>query len=374
MSQDPNRPTDDESQMPKQPTRQQAEQGHEESETQLADPASSTEIELADKQENPYSITSPDSSLKPLVDPYEAAQNPEAYKNPPQQKEITTPIASGYNMPPQSGYGYADMPPQSGYEYGSPPPQSGYGPYNDVQPTAGFVFTGTGPGAPGQVALTPLPLRQALQQLFKQYIHILTHPSSRTFDGELRKASWNIVWMQILIMAIGGAVISLIAGLLRLAIFGPTIKSAGTIGASTLQTITTVTSSLAVIAIAPLSFFAGTGIIYLAAKAFRGQGTFLVQSYATLLYQVPLRLISSVLTALFLFIPVAGTYIGYVVAFAIGILEIIMCIFQVKSSHRLSTGRAVGAVLIPYGILLLILVLCGVLLIATIVTTNRLQP
>src|SRR5436309_7161671 len=46
--------------------------------------------------------------------------------------------------------------------------------------------------------VTPLPLAQAIQALPRQYFRVLTKPSVATFAEEMGKASWNIVWVQLI--------------------------------------------------------------------------------------------------------------------------------------------------------------------------------
>src|SRR4051794_4248282 len=46
--------------------------------------------------------------------------------------------------------------------------------------------------------VTPLPLAQAIRALPRQYFRAVTKPSVVTFSEEMGKASWNIVWVQLI--------------------------------------------------------------------------------------------------------------------------------------------------------------------------------
>ena len=46
--------------------------------------------------------------------------------------------------------------------------------------------------------VTPLPLAQANRALPRQYFRVLTKPSVVTFAKEMGKASWNMVWVQLI--------------------------------------------------------------------------------------------------------------------------------------------------------------------------------
>ena len=138
---------------------------------------------------------------------------------------------------------------------------------------------------------------------------------ARTFAEEMGKASWDIVWIQLLIYAVLGALLSFLASLIspnRYNFAGS--SSTATLPPATLQAITLGTS-FGLIILVPLGFFIGVGIIYLIAKAFKGSGTFLQQSYTNLLVGVPIGLLSLLLAL----IPILGS----LASFALGIYSIV---------------------------------------------------
>ena len=239
---------------------------------------------------------------------------------------------------PNAGYGPSPNPyggtPQEPYAnppnpynaplnpYGSPPP------YNNpsYQPSYG--------PPPAQAA--PLPLGQTLGQLPRQYIRVLTRPSATTFAQEIGKASWSVIWIQLLGFAFFSGLIFALIALLDLAVRGTTLSTLGL--------------SFGVLAVALIAFmlvlalfFIHTGIFYLFAKMVGGQGTFLAQSYTTLLFLVPSGIIVEVLTLLVGFVPV----FGWLLFLAWPIYSTILDILVIKAVHRLSGGKSTAVVLIP---------------------------
>src|SRR5215467_5686496 len=246
------------------------------------------------------------------------------------------------NQPPNSGYGtppYGQpQPPYSQPQQGSygQPPQGPYGqpqpPYGQPQPPYGAPYQEPGYGYPPPQAV-PLPLGEAIRQLPNQYIRVLTKPSAATFAEEQGKAAWDIVWVQLIIYAIAAAVLGYLAFLISPNQFSTTGSS--TITPGMVQAISLGTG-FGLILLIPIFFFIGVGIYYLIAKAFGGQGTFLAQSYITLLYSVPIGILSSVLRL----IPVLGA----LAAFALSIYAIVLQVFAIMAVHRLSGGKATAVV------------------------------
>ena len=261
--------------------------------------------------------------------------------------------------------------------------------YNDKYREYPPVYTGTSGGPDGMPPnrgydsppVTPLPFREALRQLPRQYIKAITRPSAATFAEEMNKASWGMLWVQLL----GIALFSLLISLLLIPVYPLLLQRflqliAMPQGATPLpptglkQFQSSLTNSISSsIASVPTSFFIGQGIYYLLAKAFRGTGTFLAQGYTTLLFQTPLALIGSILTGLALLVSAlvpSGLFIGIacIVLFglALGIYQIVLQIFTIMATHRLSGGKATAVVLLPYAafvVLYLILVFAGIFLV-----------
>jgi hypothetical protein len=242
-----------------------------------------------------------------------AYDNPECYNNP-----------AAYGAPPPYGYGYA-VPPQR--FYGQPPHMFQVPPV--MQPA------------------TPLPLWAAIRQLPRQYWRVLIHPKAVTFLEEERKAAWNIIWVQLLILGVVEALAVLLLVFLEFFLFQAFLPSATMSVFSQALPIVALVITLIAIVCVPISFFFGAGILHLIAKAFGGRGTFLSYCYNYALIVIPISILSVVLSV----IPCLGSMAG----FAGAVYEIVLLIFMTMGVHRLSGGKASATVLIPMmtGILLI---------------------
>ena len=279
------------------------------------------------------------------------------------------PSQNPYGLPPTN---YST--PQNPYEPAQTPYGAPQNPYNT--PGYGAPPPGTEPAFSGpmgnQVRLRPLPLNEAIRQLPNQYIRVLTKPGATTFAEELPKSSWDITLIQILIMIIAAIVLGLIRAAIASATTNAALSSAG-LSSTNLQAFssliyaTSFGSVFASIISVPLTFFIGVGILFLLAKAFHGEGTFLTQSYTSLLYQVPLYLINLVVSLIGV-VPVAGGIIVGLVSLVVFIYSIVLNVYQIMAVHRLSGGKATWVVLIPYIVLFVLLLLCGIVAGAVIVS------
>ncbi len=247
-----------------------------------------------------------------------------------------------YETPPQNPYDSTRSTSENPYAvpqnpYGAPPEN----PY--AEPPYGH--TPTYPTEPGYVPpeMHPLPLGEAIRQLPRQYFKVLTKPGAMTFAEEMGKAAWNIVWVQL----IGLGIIYTLLGLLGFAITPTTTTTTTPTTPGTQQILAMLQSiskisfyvTLGDIVLIPLFFFIVMGIIFSFAKAFGGQGKFVTQGYAYLLFDVPLGIISSLLTLL----PLAGLFL----ALGLLIYRIVLAIFSIMAVHRIGGGKASAVVLIP---------------------------
>lgn len=280
----------------------------------------------------------------PAQDPYsvppdynDAPQNP--YHVPP-RNPYEMPTRERYTRMYESGYGHDEQQSNQGYGWQQPQPGPGYLPPENH----------------------PLPLWQAIRELPEQYGNVLTKPSPNTLAGEMTKASWDIVWVQLLISAIASIIFGYLASITspeRYDIPGP---NGAPYFNHTIVTILNMVFSFGSIVLVPLSFFISVGLLYWLARAFGGRGTFLRQGYVTLLWDVPLGIISSLAIA----IPV----LGGLISFAILIYRIVLQVFTVKAVHGLDTGRAVGVVLSLVGIVFLLACAFGVIIAIAYLGTN----
>jgi Yip1 domain len=175
---------------------------------------------------------------------------------------------------------------------------------------------------------SPPPLSRQLPQLPHQYIAAVIKPSVATFTKGTVNASWSLVWIQLLAWAILDA---LLGGLVNL-LYPPAT------GSFALQ-LFSLASSIGLIFVVPLLFFLLMGIVYLLARAFGGQGTFLQQCHSSLQIQVPLGIMSKILAL----IPVVGRILNSILSlYGIGVQVIV-----IMAVHRLSRGKAIAVLLIP---------------------------
>jgi hypothetical protein len=247
-------------------------------------------------------------------------------------------LYSGYGAPrSQNPY---TIPPQ----YATPPYQQGG--YSHVPPQQ-----------------APRPLEQSLRELPYQYMKVVTKPSAQSFAEETGKANWTIVWVQLLALAVFATILGLIRGAIGL-ISHSFVNTFGSSASSYIaitvlngpQQLLIASASTFTFIVLPMSFFILVGIQYLIAKGFLGQGNFLAQSYATLLYQVPIYAASYVVGL----IPIVGAIAGT----ALYIYGIVLNINVIMAVHRLHGVWATIVVLIPIAMAILLVILYVIVVVA----------
>ena len=322
-----------------------------EGETSMAqDSGQQQNIDDAPDPQIPYGAT---PQATPTPPSYISPEFYTAQPDVPLQKPVES---SGYTVPTPEPYQAQQI--QYGVEsnYGHESYSQGYG-YN-VPP-----FT-----APQQPQATPLPLGEAIRQLPGQYWHAITRPSSMTFATEMGKARWNIVWVQVALYIVLVTILSFLLNVL---------VPASTNALSTTDTTTLTPDTIAIIQrfasfinilstygqilLIPLSLFVGTGLLFMLAKAFGGDGKFLPQLYSTLLFLVPLSVFLNVLTLLLSLLPGVGSALTLLASFGYLGYEGVLLGFLLVPVHRLSSGRAAGAVLSYYGVAILLLGVLGII-------------
>ena len=242
--------------------------------------------------------------------------------------------------PPSAG-------PDTYYEY---PPGAPYTPPLLAAPPG----AGAGGWAGAAPQATPLPLRDAIRQLPRQYWRILTKPGAATFAAEMGKAEWGIIWVQLLGYAILATILFALAWIILSLflnfLFSSLPSAPGTTSVNFLPFLLLPGVFYAVLVFVGIigGFFVNQGIIFLLAKAFGGQGSFTAQAYTALLYVIPLGLISSVIALV--------PYAGGLVAQAGSIYGLVLQIFSLMAVHRLSGGKASAVVLIPVAVALILVV------------------
>lgn len=267
-----------------------------------------------------------------------------------------------YGQPPSGPNPYSQPPGANPY---NPQPSSTPNPYEQAAPQQAYATPPpTGYGAPayqqgaafGYAPPAPRSWGQALQELPGQYIKILTRPSALSFIEEQSKADWGMVWTQILIIGLVGTIVGLISLAFGAAMMASLAGGGAGAAYSMMSSIFIGSGSVYAIISTIIGFFIVVGIQYLLAKAFGGNGSFVQQGYDYLLFQTPIAVISTILGL----IPILGGIIG----FALWIYGLVLNVFSIMASHRLSGGKATWVVLIPIIAIFLLALLCTVALVA----------
>jgi hypothetical protein len=219
--------------------------------------------------------------------------------------------------------------------YGSSQNFYGMAPYNDPTSQQDFKHGGS--------PVTPLPLGVAIAQLPGQYMRVLLRPSSRVFAEEMGKATWSIVFVQLIAWTIIAAVLGYLGNSIE-----PLPTSDSALSPSTMQILADIrfANSYGLLVLTPALFFGWTGLMFLLAKAFGGEGRFLAQCYTTLLFQVPLGILGSILSV----IPFAG-WLGIVLF----IYSLVLQVYATMGVHGLSGGKATATLAILLAILVVVL-------------------
>ncbi|QBD83117.1 hypothetical protein EPA93_47025 [Ktedonosporobacter rubrisoli] len=205
----------------------------------------------------------------------------------------------------------------------------------------------------------PRPLAIAIIELPILYLKAIFRPSARLFAEEGERAKWDIVVVQLFLLVFIPGVLGLIRGLNR----ASTIRATG--GPSPLYNAlaslavgTSLVATLIQVLAVPILFFIGVTIQFLLARAFSGNGSYVSQAYATLLYQVPLTVVQSIITTVLVLMQTFGRiFISPIIGLAIIIYSIFINIAAIAGVHRLSHGRSTAVVIIPY--VLAVLLTCG---------------
>lgn len=184
-----------------------------------------------------------------------------------------------------------------------------------------------------------------IQELFESWIAVLTKPSEATFDAQQPKADLTKAVVGVLIAGVVSGVISAILVL----IFGAAgVLGGGGIGSAAAGVAGAIFSLIFTPIFAVVGVLVGSAILLAFARIFGGTGTYTVQTYLISLFYAPL----SIVTTIFGRIPILGALISL----AVGIYEIVLITWAIKSTHRVTTGRAVLIWLVP-GLIIGVIVL-----------------
>src|SRR5690242_7543192 len=246
-----------------------------------------------------------------------------------------------------------------------PPPASGGTPPGYPPPPPGYAAASYG----AQVVAQPA-VPAGMNGLWQKFINVTTKPGAQSFTNELPTANWSDIWLALLGLGVVVAITGFISSLYTQALFAansPIFSGLPTEQQQALDRILTSAGSgvgnFGAIIWVPLGFFIGMGILFVSAKIFGGSGSFLQQAYSFMLFYVPINGLGAVLGL----VPVLGGFAG----FLLGIYSIVLAVFAMMASQRLSGGRAVAAVLLPAVIVaLLVCALFTVIIVAIAALIN----
>ncbi|MBI2845322.1 MAG: YIP1 family protein [Chloroflexi bacterium] len=174
--------------------------------------------------------------------------------------------------------------------------------------------------------------------LFNSYVSVLTKPGKASFDATKGQANWMNTLVGVIIWGLVAGLFSVVSG-----------------------------GGVASIVTAPIGtlivFFIGSAIVFVLAKVVGGTGDFNGNSFMLSLYLVPIGVINAVLG----FIPA----VGGIVSFVLGIYGLFLLYFGLQSYHGLDSTKALIVVGILFVIALVLFVLVGGLLLATLYSLTQ---
>ena len=179
------------------------------------------------------------------------------------------------------------------------------------------------PSEHGQEPRARFNIQFDIQDVLRRWWAVLSKPGAATFDAQQQGASWTSVFIQVGILGVLDAILTVFAT--RANVLVDIIGNV--IGAY-------------------IGFFLIAGLIFGCARLFGGSGAFLPLAYTLALIYVPLQIIGTALG----FIPGIGIYL----LFALSIYQILLSVYATASVNRLSMAKAAGAVLVPIVLLFIL--------------------
>lgn len=187
----------------------------------------------------------------------------------------------------------------------------------------------------------------------------VTQMTEAFFAQEVGRASGSGTFISVLILAVIATICSLISSLIGM-MFGvspiplgyaePDVSAMGAMTSAIGSTVLYVTCCGLLGGV--IGFYLGTGINYLGARIFGGDGNFTDQAYLQSLVAVPIGVVTSVLSV-FSSIP----YLGWgfaLAALGVSLYSFVLNVRAIKAAHHMTTGRAVAALLLPAVFLIII--------------------
>ncbi|HET9493947.1 MAG TPA: YIP1 family protein [Chloroflexia bacterium] len=239
-----------------------------------------------------------------------------------------TPPAGGGPTQPVGGY---TPPPSGGYTPPPPPPGGGYTP----PPPTGPVTRPEGGGA------------FDINSLFQSWLNALTKPNVTTYEAEIPRANWTSTLVGVALVAIVGAIMSLLAFGATAAMLDPFTdmlrQQDPNFDPNTLTQFyggAGVGGAISTFIFTFVTFFLGAGLLWLTARMFGGTGSdFMTHSYLLSLSYTPTRVIAAVASI----IPL----LGGIVSFVLFLYQLYLAGLAMQASQRMQPGRAQMAAFLP---------------------------
>ena len=186
-----------------------------------------------------------------------------------------------------------------------------------------------------------------MHKYFEIWKDALTKPKE-TFAKQAKKGGIREALMH---SALGG----LIQGLLLAATLAllPGYSSLGAIAGSAFIAVMAVVMIIVSPIASMISVLIISGVFYLFAKLFGGNGTYDKQTYLYAIFYAPLAVISSVLAlipAIMMFVPgltMVSTVLGMTIRLLVFVYTVYLLTLALKEVHKYSTGKAVLTWLVP---------------------------
>src|SRR5215469_235668 len=195
---------------------------------------------------------------------------------------------------------------------------------------------------------------EALFHFYPHSFYVLLRPSPASFAEVASNTRWAAVWLQITFMTLITGLLAFLWG--RLSLFTP---------ATTLTRPLPISSALIVTIAVPVMFFIIGGITFAIAKALDGKGTFLAQTYTTLLLYVPIFILGMIAVIVSLHVPVLGSIL-VLLDLLLLIYSIVLQVFSMMAVHSISPWKAILIVLLQtIAIIAIVLVIAFVFFVAS---------
>lgn len=196
--------------------------------------------------------------------------------------------------------------------------------------------------------------------MIQTWMNVLTHPGEAAFQEEQHhpqaKLSTAIIWVAIsgVVAAIFNGIGALIgggamSGTMQSILSNPDIppemrdmigQYAGAAGGGGFFA-----AFCGALILTPIVFLIVSGILFVIAKMFGGDGEFEEQTYLLSTFGAPLTMVNAVIGI----VPILGACLGLL----IGLYQLVLATMAIKVSHNLDTAKAVMVVLVPVVVIFL---------------------